>query len=151
MTFVGYNYRWAPLVQYARKLIQEGCLGELTHYRGRFFAGYASDPRVALSWRFQRDLAGLGVLGDLMSHVIDMAHLIAGSICRVIGTRRTFVAERPLAIAGEGAHFTLGATGQTGKVTNEDYVGLLVEFVNGALGTFEACRFINGPKCQNGF
>jgi predicted dehydrogenase len=151
MTFVGYNYRWAPLVQYARKLIQEGCLGELTHYRGRFFAGYASDPRVVLSWRFQRDLAGLGVLGDLMSHVIDMAHLIAGSIGRVIGTRRTFVAERPLPIAGEGTHFTLGATGQAGKVTNEDYVGMLVEFVNGAQGTFEACRFINGPKCQMAF
>ena len=151
MTFVGYNYRWAPLVQYGRKLIQDGLLGNLTHYRGRFFAGYASDPRGVLSWRFQHDLAGLGVLGDLMSHVIDMAHFIAGSIQEIVGMRRTFIAERPLATAGQGTHFTVSAEGPTDKVTNEDYVGTLVEFANGARGTFEACRIISGPRCQMAF
>ncbi len=59
LTCVGYNYRWAPLVQYARQLIQEGRLGQITHYRGRFFAGYASNPHAVLSWRFQRELSGL--------------------------------------------------------------------------------------------
>jgi len=151
MTFVGYNYRWAPLVQYGRKLIQDGVLGSLTHHRGRFFAGYASDPRGVLSWRFQRDLAGLGVLGDLMSHVIDMAHCIAGPIQEVVGMRRTFIAERPLATAGQGTHFTISTDGPTHKVTNEDYAGTLVEFANGARGTFEACRIINGPRCQMAF
>jgi predicted dehydrogenase len=151
MTFVGYNYRWAPLVQYGRKLIQDGVLGNLTHYRGRFFAGYASDPRGVLSWRFQQDLAGLGALGDLMSHVIDMALFIAGSIQEVVGMRRTFIAERPLAIAGQGTHFSIGTDGPTDKVTNEDYVGTLVEFANGARGTFEACRIISGPRCQMAF
>jgi predicted dehydrogenase len=151
MTFVGYNYRWAPLVQYGRKLIQDGVLGNLTHYRGRFFAGYASDPRGVLSWRFQQELAGLGVLGDLMSHVIDMAHCIAGPIQEVVGMRRTFIAERPLATAGKGTHFTISTDGPTEKVTNEDYVGTLAEFANGARGTFEACRIISGPRCQMAF
>lgn len=151
MTFVGFNYRWAPLVQYGRKLIRDGVLGDLTHYRGRFFAGYASDPRGVLSWRFQQDLAGLGVLGDLMSHVIDMSHFIAGPIQAVVGMRRTFIAERPLATAGQGTHFTISAEGPTEKVSNEDYVGALVEFANGARGTFEACRIINGPRCQMAF
>jgi predicted dehydrogenase len=151
MSFVGYNYRWAPLVQYGRKLIRDGVLGNLTHYRGRFFAGYASDPRGVLSWRFQQELAGLGVLGDLMSHVIDMAHFIAGSIQEVVGMRRTYIAERPLATAGQGTHFTTSTGGPTDKVTNEDYVGTLVEFANGARGTFEVCRIINGPKCQMAF
>jgi len=151
MTFVGYNYRWAPLVQYGRKLIQDGLLGNLTHYRGRFLAGYASDPRAVLSWRFQHDLAGLGVLGDLMSHVIDMAHFIAGSIQEIVGMRRTFVTERPLASAGRGTHFTISTQGPTDAVTNEDYVGTLVEFVNGARGTFEACRIISGARCQMAF
>ena len=44
LTGVGYNYRWAPVVQYARRLVSDGKLGALTHYRGRFFAGYASHP-----------------------------------------------------------------------------------------------------------
>src|SRR5215469_15560066 len=87
LTFVGYNYRWAPLVQYARQLIERGELGRLTHYRGRFFVGYGSNPHSVLSWRFQRELAGLGTLGDLMSHVIDMAHMLAGPIKMVVGNQ----------------------------------------------------------------
>jgi predicted dehydrogenase len=82
LTFVGYNYRWAPLVQYAGQLIREGKLGRLTHFRGRFFAGYAADPDAVLSWRFQRELSGSGVLGDLMSHVIDLGLMLAGGHCR---------------------------------------------------------------------
>ena len=67
ISWVGYNYRWAPVVQYARKLIQEGKLGEVTHYRGRFLVGYGSDPNGVLSWRFQREWSGSGTLGDLIS------------------------------------------------------------------------------------
>jgi predicted dehydrogenase len=150
-TFVGYNYRWAPLVQYARQLIERGELGRLTHYRGRFFVGYGSNPHSVLSWRFQRELAGLGTLGDLMSHVIDMAQMLAGPIQRVIGNQETFISERPLATAGVGTHFTTRTDGPFGKVTNEDYVGALVQFANGAHGTLEACRVIRGPDCQMAF
>jgi predicted dehydrogenase len=150
-TLVGYNYRWAPLVQYAHQLIQRGALGDRTHYRGRFFVGYGSNPQSVLSWRFQRELAGLGTLGDLLSHVIDMAHLIAGPIKRVVANRETFIAERPLPTPGVGTHFTIRDDGPRGKVTNEDYVGALVQFANGAHGTLEACRVIQGPQCQMAF
>ncbi len=151
LTCVGYNYRWTPLVQYARQLIEEGRLGRLTHYRGRFFAGYASNPHAVLSWRFQREVAGLGTLGDLMSHVVDMAQMIAGPIKRLVGNRETFVSQRPLPTPGEGTHFTVRTDGPTGEVTNEDYVGALVQFSNGAHGTLEGCRVINGPECQMAF
>jgi predicted dehydrogenase len=150
-TFVGYNYRWAPLVQYAKHLIEAGKLGRLTHYRGRFFTGYASNPYGVLSWRFQRE-NGLGALGDLMSHVIDMAHMLAGPVEKVIGNRETFIRQRPIPTPGEGTHFSLGtANSEMGDVTNEDYAGALVRFVNGAQGTLEACRIINGPKCEMAF
>ena len=78
MSFVGFNYRWAPLVRYSRQLIEDGKLGDLTHYRGRFFSTFASNPHAVLSWRFDEKLAGLGTLGDLGSHVSDMAHMLAG-------------------------------------------------------------------------
>ena len=55
---VGYNYRWAPLVQYAKQLIDAGELGEITNYRGRFFSMYGADPMGLLSWRFMLDEAG---------------------------------------------------------------------------------------------
>ena len=135
----------------ARQLIQEGRLGRLTHYRGRFFAGYASNPHSVLSWRFQREHAGLGTLGDLMSHVIDMAHMIAGPVKRVISSRETFIPQRPIPTPGEGTHFSVQIGGPMGDVTNEDYVGALVQFSNGVHGTLEACRVINGPQCQMAF
>ena len=151
LTCVGYNYRWTPVVQYAHQLISEGKLGTLTHYRGRFFAGYASHPRAVLSWRFQKEIAGLGTLGDLLSHVIDMAHFIVGSIDSLVSQHETFIPERPVATAGSGTHFTLGGDGKMEAVTNEDYVGALVRFENGVRGTLEACRVITGPKCEMAF
>ena len=102
-------------MQYTRQLIEEGRLGRLTHYRGRFFAGYASNPHAVLSWRFQREVAGLGTLGDLMSHVVDMAQMIAGPIKRLVGNRETFFSERPLATPGEGTHFSVRTDGPTGE------------------------------------
>ena len=135
MSFVGYNYRWAPMVQYTLKLIQEGQLGQLTHYRGRFFAMYGSNPYGLLTWRFDRGLAGLGTLGDIMSHVIDMASMLAGRVTRVVSNQHTYIQQRPLPVPGRGTHFSLGQPGDpTGPVTNEDYVGALVQFQNGAQG-----------------
>ena len=151
ITAVGFNYRWAPLVQYAHQLIQQGKIGTLTHYRGRFFANYGSNPNSVLSWRFQKELAGLGTLGDLMSHVADMAHMLVGPVNRLVANQETFIKERPLATPGEGTHFTIRSGGPTGPVTNEDYVGTLVRFENGVQGSLEVCRAMFGPKCEMAF
>jgi predicted dehydrogenase len=148
---VGYNYRWAPLVQYARQLIADGTLGEITNYRGRFFSMYGSDPLGVLSWRFLVDQAGHGVTTDLMSHSVDLAHMLLGPITRVVGTTETFIRERPLPAAA-GSHYGVGRPGDpTGAVTNEDYAGMLCEFASGARGTFETSRSIVGPESQNAF
>ncbi len=151
LSFVGFNYRWAPLVQYTLQLIRDGRLGKLTHYRGRFFAMYGSNPHSVLSWRFQREIAGLGTLGDLMSHAADMAHMLIGPVKRVVANRETFIKQRPLAVRGEGTHFTVRTEGPFGDVTNEDYVGTLVQFANGVQGTLEVCRVVFGPKCEMAF
>jgi predicted dehydrogenase len=151
ITGVGYNYRWAPLVQYARQLIADGRLGEVTNYRGRFFSMYGSDPLGVLSWRFLVDQAGHGVTTDLMSHSVDLAHMLLGPITRVVGTTETYIRERPLPGDG-GTHYGRGRAGDpTGTVTNEDYAGMLCEFASGARGTFEASRSIVGPESQNAF
>lgn len=150
-TSVGFNYRWAPMVQYAKQLIEAGELGAITHYHGRFLNGYAGDPKGFLSWRFEAD-QGLGTLGDLASHVIDMAHFLAGPIARLTAGRETFIRERPIPTPGAGTHYDI-ATGDEAKgpVTNEDYVNALVRFESGAQGILEACRVINGALCDMSF
>ena len=148
---VGYNYRWAPLVQYARELIAAGELGEITNYRGRFFSMYGADPLGVLSWRFELDQAGHGVTTDLMSHSVDLAQMLLGPVTRVVGTTETFIRERPLPAAA-GSHYGRGKPGDpVGAVTNEDYAGMLCEFASGARGTFEASRSIVGPESQMAF
>lgn len=149
---VGYNYRWVPLVQYLRGLIGQGTLGEITHYRARFFSMYGSDPYGLLTWRFDFDAAGYGVLGDLGSHIVDMTLMLAGPIKRVTSQKHTFITERPKPIPGKGTHYSVGSPGDpTGPVTNEDYIGALLEFENGARGTLESSRTVFGPKSQFAF
>ncbi len=152
MSFVGLNYRWAPLVQYARQLIVEGKLGQITSYHGRFFIMYASNPLGQLSWRFLKEKAGTGALGDIMAHAVDMAHYLVGSIEQVTSTKKTFINERPLPVPGRGTHFSIGSQDDPkGEVTNEDYVGAMVRFGNGARGTLEVNRIVYGPKCEMAF
>jgi predicted dehydrogenase len=152
VTGCGYNYRWAPMVQHTRRLIEEGRFGDLTHYRGRFFTMYGRDRLGRLSWRYLQDAAGYGVLMDIMSHTIDMALYLCGPIRRVVATKEIFIKQRPLPRPGDGTHYDRGGPDDpTGEVTNEDYVGALVEFENGVRGTLEADRTIFGPQSQMAF
>jgi predicted dehydrogenase len=148
---VGYNYRWAPLVRYADELIKAGELGEITNYRGRFFSMYGADPLGQGSWRFQLDQAGYGVTSDLMSHSVDLAHMLLGPITRVTGTVETFIRERPTPGAGAGHYGRGRPEDPRTPVTNEDYAAMLCEFAGGARGTFEASRTMVGPESENAF
>jgi len=149
-TFTGFCYRWSPVVQHLLELIQKGRLGQLTHYRGRFFCGYGHNPHSVLSWRFDQAVAGYGVLGDLMSHAVDMALMLAGPLEEVVSEAETFIAERPLP-SQAGTHFAVSEGGPTEPVTNEDYVGAMVRFANGARGTLEVCRVMGGADCEHTF
>ncbi len=151
VTGVGYVYRWAPLVQVAHDLIAMGRIGDVTHYRGRFLVGYGSSPDGWLTWRFQRHLAGLGVLGDLMSHVADMAIHLAGPIDSLVADHETFIRQRPLAVAGETNLFSRSRDALRGEVTNEDYAAALVRFRSGARGILQVSRVINGPESEMAF
>jgi predicted dehydrogenase len=150
VTGVGYNYRWAPLVQHAKALIADGRLGRITNFRGRFLSCYGSDPLGVRSWRYLVDEGGYGVSTDLLSHVLDLAHFLVGPITSVVGTGETFITERPLPMPGTGTHYDRGRAGDpTGPVTNEDWFGGVARFADGAVGTFEASRTMTGPESQH--
>jgi predicted dehydrogenase len=151
LTGVGYNYRWAPLVRHAHALIADGRLGAITNYRGRFFSMYGSDPLGLLSWRFRVEEGGHGASTDLLSHAVDLAHMLLGPVTRVVATTETFIRERPLPAPG-ASHYGRGRPEDPrGEVTNEDYVGMLCEFASGARGTFECSRTMVGPESQMAF
>src|SRR5664279_3238492 len=91
---VGFNYRNAPAVSYARELIAAGELGTVTHARFRLLSDYAAHPDGALSWRYERERGGSGVLGDLASHGVDLAWYLLGDIESLVADSATFLTER---------------------------------------------------------
>jgi predicted dehydrogenase len=147
-TIVGLNYRHAPAVKYAQHLIASGAIGAVDHFRSEFLAGYASHPQGALTWRFSRELAGLGVLTDLGSHAVDLAQYLLGPIVRVTAQAAIVIPRRPKVAMGVGTHFSVAEGGELGDVENEDWIAALVEFESGLKGTIEASRVIIGPDTR---
>ncbi|MGW2643122.1 Gfo/Idh/MocA family protein [Streptomyces sp. NPDC001348] len=147
---VGFNYRNAPAVEAARDLIASGGIGTVTHVRVRLFSDYAADPEGALTWRYERERGGSGVLGDLASHGVDLARYLIGDIASLTADTAVFVPERARP-AGATAGHSRAAGGELGPVENEDYVGCLLRFASGARGVLEACRVSVGEQNNYGF
>ncbi|WP_055619078.1 Gfo/Idh/MocA family protein [Streptomyces sp. JHA19] len=146
---VGFNYRNAPAVEAARDLVASGEIGTVTHVRIRLFSDYAAHPQGALTWRYERDRGGSGVLGDLASHGADLARFLLGDITALTADTAVFVPERARPTGATAGH-TL-ATGELGPVENEDYVNCLLRFASGARGVLEACRVSVGEQNNYGF
>ena len=149
VTCVGFNYRNAPAIQKARQLIRGGALGRITNISVKLLADYAADPAGALTWRFERERAGSGVLGDLLSHGVDLAHLLVGRVTSVTALTETVITERPLPDAAAASHFSAG-TGAPAAVENEDWAAMLARFAGGVVGTFESSRVAVGPRAEYG-
>ncbi|MCE2392869.1 MAG: Gfo/Idh/MocA family oxidoreductase, partial [Proteobacteria bacterium] len=130
-----HNYRRAPAVALAKRMIDEGTLGELRHFRGAYLQDWIVDPDSPRVWRLERARAGSGALGDIASHAVDLGRYLAGEIAEVSGLLETFVAERPL--PGGGGR---------GPVDVDDAALALLRFQSGALGSVEATRFAPGRK-----
>jgi predicted dehydrogenase len=148
---VGFNYRFAPAVQLAKKLISEGRIGKIYHFRGVFLQDWIIDPNFPLVWRLQKEIAGSGSHGDLGAHVIDMARYLVGEFDEVIGMSETFVKQRPIASAMTGLSAKGEAGGELGDVSVDDATVFMARFQGGAMGSIEATRFAAGHRCTNAF
>ena len=159
-----HNYRRVPAVALARQLItgesiagsngqvdrgddigQVGQasgaskIGRIFHFRAVYLHDRGIDPQAPRTWRHDKARSGSGALGDLGSHVIDLARFLVGEIAEVSGTLQTFITERPLPGPGAGR----------APVDVDDAAVAVLRFQNGALGTFEVSRFGMGRKNFN--
>ncbi|WP_367326397.1 Gfo/Idh/MocA family protein [Streptomyces sp. HUAS ZL42] len=147
---VGFNYRNAPAVEAARDLIAAGEIGTVTHVRIRLFSDYAAHPEGALTWRYERERGGSGVLGDLASHGADLARFLLGDIASLTADTAVFIPERARPTGATSGH-TRATGGELGAVENEDYVSCLLRFASGARGVLEASRVSVGEQNNYGF
>jgi predicted dehydrogenase len=149
MAGVAFNFRAVPALVYAKRLIEDGVLGDVHHVRGRYLQDWLVDPEAPWSWRNDDELAGSGALGDLGAHTVDLVQYLVADVTRVSGQLTTFVEQRPV----EGEDARGGSVGQaaggemeTRPVTVDDAYTANVELENGAIGTIEASRFSTGRK-----
>jgi predicted dehydrogenase len=129
-----FNYRFVPAVRLMRDIIAAGRLGRIYHFRARYLQEWIIDPSFEMVWRLDASEAGSGVLGDLGTHIIDLARFLVGEPESIEGTARTFIPERSTPDGG------------TARVTVDDAFAATVSFRNGALGVLEASRFARGRK-----
>lgn len=136
-----HNYRFAPAVQLAKKLIADGRLGRIYHVRAQYLQDFIMDPSFPVVWRLRKDVTGSGALGDIGAHILDLARFLVGEFQDVTGMMETFIKERP----------TDEKSGDTGEVDVDDAASFLARFENGAMGVFEATRFAGGNRNGNRF
>jgi predicted dehydrogenase len=136
-----HNYRRVPAVSLAQQIIKERRIGNIRHFRGTYLQDWLRDPAFPLVWRLDRRKAGSGALGDIASHVIDLARMLVGEIAEVAGATATFVKTRPLP----------DDPSRKGRVTVDDAAVAAVRFANGAIGSIEATRLALGRKNYNRF
>eukprot|EP00873_Tetraselmis_striata_P031716 jgi/Tetstr1/451980/TSEL_039016.t1 len=139
---VAFNYRRTPAVALAKKLIEDGRIGDILNFRGTYLQDWSADPDSPLSWRFQKSVAGSGTVGDIGTHVIDFARYLVGEIASVNALVKTHIATRPKQSGGVDK---LGVGGgdrnaERGPVDVDDEMLTMLKFANGAIGSIEATR-----------
>ncbi|MCE5256903.1 MAG: Gfo/Idh/MocA family oxidoreductase [Spirochaetaceae bacterium] len=142
---VCFNYRRVPAVTLAKRMIDEGRLGRIFHYRAKYLQDWTMSSNLPIGgptlWRLDAKAAGSGVTGDLLAHSIDLALWLAGPIQELTAMSKTFITNRPLQ----------ADPSKSAKVEIDDACAFLARFKNGALGTFESTRYARGRKNQNTF
>lgn len=153
VTYLNHNYRRVPAVSLAKKMIEEGKLGTIYHYRGTYLQEWIMDENFPVTWQLKKETAGGGPLYDLSSHNLDLARFLVGEVSSVTAVLKTIVEKRPQPGENSGV-FCAGDTSKSTKmlpVTVDDAAFMILEFENGAIGSLDSSRFAAGRKNYNCF
>jgi predicted dehydrogenase len=137
---VCHNYRRIPAIVLAKRMIGEGALGRIYHFRARYAQDSLANPDFPINWRLQKEISGSGVHSDINSHIIDLGRYLVGEFEKVCGIVNTFIPERPLADSL--------ARGQKkmGKVTAPDSAVFIGWMENGVMANLEATKYAMGRR-----
>ena len=132
---VWHNYRRAPALSMAQRIVSEGRIGEVRHVRAVYLQDWLSDPQAPATWRMQASICGSGAHGDLNAHLIDATRFVTGlEFTAVSSLAHTFTTERRTADGG------------TMAVDVDDTLLSMARLSNGAVASFEATRVAAGRK-----
>lgn len=128
---VAFNYIRTPATQFARQLIGEGKIGEITWFRGEHTEDFLADPDLPASWRTKG--RANGTVGDLAPHMINAALALAGPITELVAEVETVYNARR---SDDGVE----------EVTNDDQAQMMCKFASGTMGHLYFSRTATGRK-----
>lgn len=129
-----FNYRRVPALVLAKKMIEDGKIGEIHHFNAVYYQDWLVDPNFPYVWRHDVSVGGSGAHGDMNAHTVDLARFLVGEFEAVTAAQETFIKERKK------------TDGSKGQVTVDDALFFMAKFQNGALGNFMATRYATGRK-----
>ena len=116
------TWRWLAAPAFAKRLVAEGYIGRVLDAQFTMLADYGD--YLVDGWRFDPE-RGTGILGDLGSHMIDMARWFVGEISGVSGRLTRTDLARP------------GPDGADTSTFLHDTATVMVQFASGATGTIQ--------------
>lgn len=134
VNMVGFNYVRTPATQYARKLIADGEIGDVTWFRGEHTEDFLADTQAPANWRTRG--RATGTMGDLSSHMINCAMALLGPIATVNADIETVHNVRP----------SEQDPAKTEEVTNDDHAHCMCRFESGVMGHLYFSRVSTGRK-----
>jgi predicted dehydrogenase len=129
-----HSYRFIPAVRLARKLVEDGTLGTVYHFRAVYLQEVGHDPGALIEDCWYASGTRSGVLLGIGSHVIDMARFLVGEFRTVSGLVKTYNPSRKT------------RAGKTETVSADEGNIALVEFASGATGTIESSGVAAGRR-----
>lgn len=154
---IGLTYRRQPGVASIRDWIQDGTLGRVLHFSGRYWCDYGCNPMAPMSWRYKGPM-GSGALADLGSHLTYLSEFLCGGITAVSGGAfATAIKERPVPLGAVVGHGLAAVSDRKETVENDDYAAFTA-FFGETRGSLEVSRVAAGyPNgldfevfCENG-
>ncbi|MGB3277639.1 MAG: Gfo/Idh/MocA family oxidoreductase [Pseudorhodobacter sp.] len=127
ISMTGFNYIRTPASQFARKLVADGAIGQVTWFRGEHTEDFLADPNTSANWRTSGDANG--TMGDLAPHMINAALALIGPIASLVAEVETVHHTRP-----------------GGAVDNDDHAQMMCRFSGGAMGHMYFSRVSHGRK-----
>jgi predicted dehydrogenase len=91
---VGFNHRYHPALQKAKKIVDSGSLGHLMFIRARY--GHGGRVGYDSEWRSNPQLSGGGELIDQGPHLIDLSRWFLGDFTEVQGFAHTYYWDMPV-------------------------------------------------------
>ncbi|WP_029192543.1 Gfo/Idh/MocA family protein [Paenibacillus harenae] len=136
---IAFTYRYTPAFRYARELVRDGKIGTVRSFSIQYLQGWGAAPnKVPYIWRFNKEITGTGTLGDLGSHMIDMARFLFGEFEALSAQLHTIIPERSDPVTGAAV-----------RVEVDDFASFQARMTGDVMGVFQTTRNAVGSGNQH--